>query len=271
MEYYNLPSKTKSSNDTDAASGSGQGAVNDSRQQPRRRPDDTPADQDYQQSYPQQPRKSRGLGCGRLLSCRTISFVVIVTLLFSCVLLVFTITNRPPILWEPLKVGLNRGITLEPKQYEQQPVEVISRLENQITSGQALTITESDLDVLINDRLGREVVSDITPDGLILYINLEQDPNLDPLWGRVDVAVDEQGQIVISRVGTELIAAPQFIEDALSGLTQQLVGANESQSLVDGVLSVVQNVRVKNVTFTDTEMQLDLEMELQDILPILFQ
>lgn len=178
-------------------------------------------------------------------------FLIIASIIALVVIIIF----RPPIVWDPIKGFINSD--LEPTAASEQSADqIIKKVESDAANGK-VTISESELAVLVKDKVGfdSEVRANIDTGGLDIYINNEKEGN--PLWVVVSMKQTED-KIEVDKIGFERISAPQSITSRISsGITEVLdfLKRDDMVSLVSEVLKTSEvSSNITDVKLMDGEI-----------------
>lgn len=168
--------------------------------------------------------------------------LVIILLLLT----LYTVIFKPPFLWEPAKNFLNADLVI-PEKSTSSSSEIRERIESDLLSLDEITVDESELAVLLADKVGvaNDLRTAITPEGIIVYVNIDS-PDA-PLWLKLNLAESEEGSIKMQEIGFERVGMPEAFKagvnnnfeslleflkrDSDIALITELIGLDESESL----------------------------------------
>lgn len=208
-------------------------------------------------------RERRDLsGCSlpslRCLGC-TGCFLLLALFVFG----IYVLIARPPVVWDPVKEWFNAGLQTVP--YDQiAPAAVYVDMQDQLakfTVGEnRWVITQDQLRSMIVDRIKGVQMPDLNVDMMEGKVKLfwNGDPNSDvPLWYVVEIGINDKGQPYFTKLGTERIGTPGFLNELLTGmfLSAVRIGSNQQpDQLVNVLVPLPNNVTVKGVQFEEDEM-----------------
>lgn len=243
---------------------------------------ENPAPSPYRAALPELPepdyasikrkRSGGGIGCFRwLFNCRCIGCFLMLAIFTIVAGSAYVVINRPPAIWTPVKQWFN--VSLVKQEYDARTYESVSnRLNEELSSFSSgtnlLRITEQDLYTVLNERLKgmglQDLNVELTPNLLKMYWNIETDDSL-PLWMVMESTPNNDGRLVISKLGTERIGAPEFTNDALMNLVlsgiKLLQGADHNADLIRIAFPFKENVEVKSVQINRDELVLELNVK----------
>lgn len=221
----------------------------------------------------ERPRRRRGgMGCARFIfNCRCIGCALMLLILALIAGSVYVVIYRPPAVWTPVKEWLNVSLVkqeYDPRSYESVSARLNDELASFASGTNSLRISEQDLYTVLNERLGemglRDLNVELTPGIVKLYWNIETDNSL-PLWMVMESTPDDAGHLVISKLGTERVAAPDFLNDGLMNLVlsgiKLLQGADQNADLVRIAFPFKENIEVKSVQVNLDELVLELNVK----------
>lgn len=207
----------------------------------------------------------RGPGC-RFYGCGCL-----VLILLSCCLVtlgtIYVVTTRPPVVWGPLKTFLNKDLkpAVLATSDENKSIEIVSKLENGLSANGKLKLTEQELATLIAERVGRKVGVEFVPGSGKIFVDLDP-TSAEPLWVYIEIAKDNLGKVRVTKVGTGQFVAPQSLNDSLTSVLESLLFSSDSplRTILNSGSS-----QIKDIVFTETEMEVTLNIKLTDILPLI--
>jgi hypothetical protein len=207
------------------------------------------------------PERSGG-GCNIGCSCRQLGCLFLLAILIVIGLFIVMLVRRPPVLWEPFKTVMNRNGEPQTLKQSANLDEIVTKLEQNGLADSGLTLTEDELAWLIQARIEREVQADITPQQARIFINMaENEPQ--PLWLIIDLQVGPQKQPVVTKIGTGLINAPEFLTANVNNLIQRLLTDTEGDTLINSIINTIGSFKVKELQLEEGKLTLKVELNLR--------
>jgi hypothetical protein len=211
-----------------------------------------------------EPRQANpGLGC-RAIGC---GLSLILLLLIAGLLYIFI--ARPIGIVNPLKTWLNGD--LQPKAIKVESATVLlGSLEKQVqkfsTGNNTLLISEDQLNLLVNKSIttGAPVYFDAEQDQLKVYTNVDQQAQV-PLFivAEFGVGGENQNELTLNRIGTERIATPPVLSEAILDAilsAGKAVTGREADNILQLIIIFPENVEITGVQIKKDELALTLRV-----------
>lgn len=169
-------------------------------------------------------------------NCQSCSCFGCLLLLIVVILFFFVVYFRPPFVLNPVKRYLNKGY--EPPKYETQSVrEINDKIEFELNEKGEASVSEKELQSLLNDQLAStEYAIDVEPSSFRIVRNISDEIN--PLYIIVEVSHQSDGNLQITKIGTERIGAPAVLRDMLTNAAFDILDITATQGDSEAVLFV---------------------------------
>ncbi|MBL8015365.1 MAG: hypothetical protein JNK26_04220 [Candidatus Doudnabacteria bacterium] len=220
--------------------------------------------------------RRRGLGCTTgclraLLSCRCLILSILGLLVVAVILLILIFTQKPPFIYTPLKEWLNAGLQATTVRPSNTFEDIFDQAQNFKVGDNKLVITESQLQGWVADRLSSTNLKKVNvtlEEGLMkLYWDIESDNAVGgPLWLVVEVATDNTSQPVISKIGSERVGLPSFLNQLVQQLIVSVANLSGSNSegaggIVGALFPLPSTVSIKKIEIFDDKIELTVNLK----------
>ncbi len=202
------------------------------------------------------------LGCG----CKAIGCFGCIGIILVVVLTLYVFIAKPQAIWTQVVTFLNADISV-PEYKPQSSTDVQNLINNQITKvgDLDLVVTQDQLTTLTRDKLTnfKNLVIQSKPGVLKFYWDLDSTVADNPLKGVLEMTIDQKdGKIVISKIGTQRIGVPDFLNQIVTNAFYSLLnignqsGGNNS-STTNNSYGFISNiipsnaVTIKSITFEE--------------------
>lgn len=205
----------------------------------------------------------KGCGC-RSLSCGGCLLAILVIVGFFYVLI-----NKPPIVWKEVINYLNNSVAI-PKFNGMTSQNAKDQINSSAEASgfKTVTIDENELTAIVRDNFKQldNATVDLEPDTLRIYWNLDKTIQDNPLIGVMEIKMDKDGKLNLTKVGTERVALPDFMNQLVSNLVPSVLSISSSDKdktqVIYNLLSSNQNFKIKGVKLEKDKLNLEISIDL---------
>ncbi len=197
------------------------------------------------------------IGCG----CRTISCGGCILIIALIIAIIYIVINKPPAVWSGVVDFLNDSIVMPThngKTSESSKAELNEQIK---TVGDVdIIVTESQLTALGREKLTgfKDLVIDVKPEVLSIYWKMDETVQNKPLIGIIEMRLDSNNKIYISKIGTNKIGSPEFLNDALTTTAYSILnfGNNTPENKYGFLLNLIPatNTTFKSISFEEAKV-----------------
>jgi hypothetical protein len=212
--------------------------------------------------YVERDRRRRG-GLG----CRSIILILVLLTLAICCGTIYIFVSKPTGVWDSVVNFLNADLVLP--EYDNTTYEsAATEIEQQVQSVGAneVVITEDQLTALARGNLEQlnEILVDVQEGKLRLIWPVDKTLPENPLYALIDIDLDDLNNPKISKLGTERLGLPQFLNDAISNaaLSALNFGNNEEDpnALIKTIVFENEEVQIESIDFEKDEIVIQLNV-----------
>lgn len=203
-------------------------------------------------------------------SCQTISCSVIFLIFFGIIGSVFIVLQKPVSIWDPIVNVLNGNIELPDVNLDEYTVETIeASIDEQIDQfeGSEITLSESEFTVLARDGLPgiNDLFVDIEEDSMKFIWIMDERVEDNPLYGVAELRAENDNELYIEKLGTEVVASPEFLNRAIANGALGILridNKERSDSLIREVLKVEDSFKIDKIELRDDQITLTVTIDI---------
>ncbi len=231
-------------------------------------------DRKFNKRYDEEPKeiikyRDRGAGCVKGCGCRTLSCSGCLLVILLVIGSIYVVLSRPPVIWNTVVNFLNNSVQIP--QFNGMSAE---SAKNQINSSAqasgytSVSINENQLTAIVRENFKQldNAIVDIEPNTIRIYWSLEKTIPNNPLIGVIEIKMGTDGKLNLTKVGTEKIALPDFMNQLVSNLVPSVLSISSSDKdktqVIYNLLSSNQSFQIKNVKLEKDNLILEISIDL---------
>lgn len=183
------------------------------------------------------------------------------------ILAIAVILTRPTLIWGNITTFLNSGLQV-PTNHELSEDTAKAEINSQLESvgNNEVIINESQLLGLTKEKLNqlKELKVDIEREEVTFIWILDKTNEQKPLYGIIQLRVDNENNLSVSKVGTNRVSIPEFLNKAIteSLLTVSNIQGTENQNnLLYTILPFDKNIEINSVILEKDQLKLNVNLK----------
>lgn len=213
-------------------------------------------------------RDRRGNGCRPGCGCRSIGCGGCLLIVLLIVGFSYLIISKPDSLWKRFVSFLNNDIQVQEfnnLSYE----DATAQLNNQIDTigDNQIVITEDQLTAIGRKNIPQlnHLTIDTKPNKIRVLWQLDKTTENEPLWGIIEISKTETNDLEISKIGTNRVGLPSFVNRAITDLALNVLDFGSEDRDADQIFNQLvdfnEDYQIKSIDIKDNQVVVNLEIK----------
>lgn len=192
--------------------------------------------------------------------------VIFFTLIFCFCFFIMTLIARPMVLWKPISNFLNKGVILkENLEYTPQTARDYVEAQIGVFGENEITLPEDVITAIARDGIKNlpNLTIDIENGAAKLYWQLDTTRKSAEVLGFVEVKLDENNTIEVSKVGTPRFTLPKSLSNSLFSTALGILAIegdkDNKNNLIFELLQIEKSYSIQNIEFKENELKLTID------------
>jgi len=202
-------------------------------------------------------------------SCRTITCSGCLLFLILLIVLIYILIARPPAIMNPVKIWLNDSLQAAPGDGTTAAAayaDLAGQASNFRVGDNDLVIMQNEIQAILQDKAGDKAAVNLLVLPAKVKVFIDGDPQSDiPLWWVAEISTEDGEHLQISKLGTERIALPAFMNEFLTRVIFSVAGLvtgnnGGSENLLSTVIPLPENVKLRAIKLENGKMTVTLNL-----------